>query len=463
VKDFADASAWSPEEIDRARSLAAALRVSNPLRAIAARVPGRVNLIGEHTDYSNLPVLPAAIDRTTIVVAAVRSDRMVVARNANSKFAPRSFELSNEITPFEAGDWGNYVKAAVQGIANHLQACGGSQLRGIDLIVDGRVPAAAGLSSSAALTVAVTLAMTAVNEVEIARLELAQLAALSERYIGTLAGGMDQAASVLGRLDHALFIEFDPLRASPVPIPADAALVVADSLEQADKSGQVRAEYNRRVIECAVAARLVGKTLGLSNIRVLGDVVRQSPRRTIDELITALGDGNAVIGGLIEAAGLLEMSESGLRVELFGSGAKRRFIDDPGELKIFQRARHVLSETARVNEAVAALRRGDLSAMGELMDNSHRSLAIDFEVSTERLDKMVVCARAAGAVGARLTGAGFGGSILALCRRSDVPAVIAALDEEYYARIGVRDARANRTVFRASPGASALELSELSA
>jgi len=414
------------------------LRRNDPLRAIAARVPGRVNLIGEHTDYSNLPVLPAAIDRTTIVVAAARNDRIVEARNANSKFAARSFELSDKITPFDAGDWGNYVKAAVQGIVNHLQAGGrGSQLRGIDLIVDGRVPAAAGLSSSAALTVAVTLVMTAVNEVEMARLELAQMAALSERYIGTMAGAMDQAAAVLGRRDHALFIEFDPLRVWPVPIPADAALVVADSMEQADKSGKVRAEYNRRVVECAIAARLAGKTLGLGNVRVLGDVVRQSPHRTIDELISALGDGSTVIGGLSEAAGLLEMNESGLRVELFGSGANRRTIDEPGELKLRQRARHVLSEAAPVNDAVAALRRGDLRAMGALMDDSHRSLAIDFEVSTERLDTMVACARAAGAVGARLTGAGFGGSILALCKRSNVPAVFAALDEEYYARIGL--------------------------
>jgi N-acetylgalactosamine kinase len=424
-----------------------------------------VNLIGEHTDYSNLPVLPAAIDRSTIVVAAARPDRFVFAANANSAFAPRSFELSDEIALFAAGDWGNYVKAAAQGLVTCSRALGGrTKLRGFDLIVDGQVPLAAGLSSSAALTVALTLAMTAINEIEMQRLELAQMAARSERYVGTLAGGMDQAASVLGRRDHALFIEFDPLRALPVPVPGEAALLVADSLQRADKSGELRAEYNRRVVECAVAARLIGKALGLANVRVLGDVVRRVPTRSTDELTAVLSDGgDAIVGGLKEAARLLEVSESGLRTELFGSGANRDAIQAPGRLKLRERARHVFSEAVRVRGAVAALWRGDLGAMGELMNESHRSLAVDFEVSTESLNRLVACARSAGALGARLTGAGFGGCMVALCRRAEVAGVIEALDKNFYARIGVLDASAKRAVFKASPGAGAIELADGSA
>ena len=456
---------WTPEEMKRAQALAAVLRERSSAPLLAARAPGRVNLIGEHTDYSNLPVLPAAIDRSTVVVAARRRDGVVSATNINSWFTARAFELRNQIAPFEAGDWGNYIKAAAQGLVTYSRALGRrTNLKGIDLIVDGQVPVAAGLSSSAALTVALTLAMAAVNEIEMQQLELAQLAARSERYVGTMAGGMDQAASVLGRRDHALFIEFDPLRALPVRIATDAVLVVADSLERADKSGKLRAEYNRRVVECAVAARLIGKALGFSNIRVLGDVVRLNPARSSDEWIAVLDDCvNTTVDGLEEAARLLEVSPSGLRADLFGSGANRDAIEHPARLKIRERARHVFREMARVHRAIAALRHGDLETMGELMNESHLSLALDFEVSTERLNRMVACARSAGGLGARLTGAGFGGSILALCRPSKVAEVIEALDNGFYARIGVFDPRAVRGVFRASSGASVIELSEGSA
>ena len=184
---------WTPEEMKRAQALAAVLRERSSAPLLAARAPGRVNLIGEHTDYSNLPVLPAAIDRSTVVVAARRRDGVVSATNINSWFTARAFELRNQIAPFEAGDWGNYIKAAAQGLVTYSRALGRrTNLKGIDLIVDGQVPVAAGLSSSAALTVALTLAMAAVNEIETQQLELAQLAARSERYVGTMAGGMDR-------------------------------------------------------------------------------------------------------------------------------------------------------------------------------------------------------------------------------------------------------------------------------
>ena len=129
------------------------------------------------------------------------------------------------------------------------------------MIVDGRVPPAAGLSSSAALTVSSALALMAANGLTQDALETAQMVARSEWYVGTMAGGMDQAASMLGQRDHALLIHFDPLRMTPVKMPPGAAIVVADSLEVADKSGQVREEYNRRVVECAIAARILGKAL----------------------------------------------------------------------------------------------------------------------------------------------------------------------------------------------------------
>ncbi len=273
---------WDREERGRAEALAAQFRESFSASAeiFAVRAPGRVNLIGEHTDYSGLPVLPVAIDRATVIVAARRDDSRIVLHNADSAYPARSFRVEAKIPPYPAGDWANYVKAAVQGVIDHFATRPGvvEPMRGATLAVDGRVPQAAGLSSSAALTVASSLAFMAVNGLSQTPLETAQMVARSERYVGTMAGGMDQAASMLGRRGHALFIQFDPLRATAVKMPMDAALVVADSLEVADKSGRVRDEYNRRVVECSLAARILGRALGLGDTRILGDVVKRLDR-----------------------------------------------------------------------------------------------------------------------------------------------------------------------------------------
>src|SRR5579872_6302525 len=261
---------WDRDELARAQRLARNLRSA---RLFAVRAPGRVNLIGEHTDYSNLPVVPIAIDRSTIIVAAARDDAIVELRNVDPAFVSREFHLAAQIPPFTTGDWGNYVKAGIQGVIDHFGARGIEieNLRGATMFVDGRVPPAAGLSSSAALTVSSALALMAVNGLTQDPLETAQMVARSEWYVGTMAGEMDQAASMLGRRDHALLIHFDPLRVTPVKMPRSAAIVVADSLEIADKSGRVRKEYNRRVVECAIAARILGEAYRLNNVRVLGD------------------------------------------------------------------------------------------------------------------------------------------------------------------------------------------------
>ena len=202
------------------------VRARRRLRIFAARAPGRVNLIGEHTDYSGLPVLPVAIDRSTIVVAAANTTGEIEVANADPAWPSRRFAIAQQIPPYATGDWANYVKAAIQGVIDRFPA---RHLRGASMVVDGRVPPAAGLSSSSALTVSTAMAFMAVNGLELDPLETATMVARSEWYVGTRGGGMDQAASILGRRDHALFIEFDPLRVRAVKMPANAALVVADS------------------------------------------------------------------------------------------------------------------------------------------------------------------------------------------------------------------------------------------
>ena len=165
---------------------------------------------------------------------------MVESAQSRSGFSRPRIPYRVSIPPYPSTDWGNYVKAGFQGVIDYFGKRGVAieQLRGVTMIVDGRVPPAAGLSSSAALTVSSALALMAVNGLTLDALETAQMVARSEWYVGTLAGGMDQAASMLGRRDHALLIHFDPLRVTTVKMPPGVAIVVADSLEIADKSGQ---------------------------------------------------------------------------------------------------------------------------------------------------------------------------------------------------------------------------------
>jgi N-acetylgalactosamine kinase len=454
---------WDRGELDRAAALARGLRAECGADAhiVATRAPGRVNLIGEHTDYSGLPVLPVAIDRATIITAAARAEREIVLRNADPGWPARAFRLARRIAPGPAGDWANYVKAAVQGVIDRFAARPEDleRLSGATMIVDGRVPTAAGLSSSAALTVSAALGFMALNGLELAPLETAVMVARSEWYVGTMAGGMDQAASLLGRRDHAMFIEFAPLRVRAVAMPPEAALVVADSREVADKSGAVRAEYNRRVVECALAARFLARALGLGGVRILGDVVRALGKCDSAELVRTLKSSAParLAPDLADAARILGTDADSLAADLLGAGPSRIVLDPARPLEILRRARHVLGETERVIAACAALEAGRLDEMGALMNASHESLRRDFECSTARLDRMVEIARSAGALGARLTGAGFGGSIVALCRSGAAAEVIATLDREYYAPQGL-DAQRSRAILHAGAGADVMEI-----
>ncbi len=450
---------WDSDELARAANLAAQVRVSSDARIFAARAPGRVNLIGEHTDYSGLPVLPVAIDRSTIVVAAGNITGEIEVSNADAGWPLRRFAIERQIPAYETGDWANYVKAAIQGVIDRFSAR--MEWRGVSMVVDGRVPLAAGLSSSAALTVSTAMAFMALNQLELDPLEAATMVARSEWYVGTRAGGMDQAASILGRRDHALFIEFDPLRVRAVKMPANAALVVADSREVADKSGKVRAEYNRRVVECSLAARILGRALKLDDVKILGDVVRALPGWNSADLVEKLANAAPMrlSADLKEAANLLGIKQSALEAELLGQGAGRIALDTNSPLEILKRARHVLSETERVIRAADMLEAGRLEEMGALMNASHQSLADDFECSTRRLDALVECARRGGAFGARLTGAGFGGSIVALCDASSANAVIESIDRGYYAKVAAGAAAENwRAVLHAGAGASVIEM-----
>ena len=423
--------------------------------AWVVQAPGRVNLLGEHTDYNGLPVLPMAIDRSVVIAGTPRDDQRVHLCNTAAAFAPRQYDLSEHIPPYDDGDWGNYCKAAAQGLMRYART---AVRRGADLLVDGNIPRGAGLSSSSALVVASALALLAVNDAEMPYQELAEMLPAAERYVGTLSGGMDQATSLLARAGHALRIDFAPLRVRNVPLPTGYSVVVCHSLVHAEKAGAAKQGYNLRVIECRLACRALERALGTSlprSLRALGDLSVLFPGRPLLDFLSYL---TAQIPErplhLSEVAALIGTSPEQLR------GACDITPDLGDQFTLVRRVRHVLSEAERVNRAEHALQAADAVAFGQLMDASHGSCRDDYEVSCPALEELIRIAKEAGAVGARLTGAGFGGCTVNLVPDDDVAFFLTRVDRYFYRSRLDRSARGSdyRFVFQPQGGAEVMKV-----
>jgi N-acetylgalactosamine kinase len=385
------------------------------------RVPGRVNLMGEHTDYNGLPVLPMAIDRAITAAWARRKDQCVVAASVDPAFQRVTFENAPDITPSPPGSWENYLKAAFVAINRHFKI---AQPPGLDLLVSASIPYAAGLSSSSALVIAGGLAALDACGLrlgkDITRLELAALLADAEHYVGTRGGGMDHTVILNGQAGCACKIGFLPLHVERVPLPAEACLVVCHSGVRADKSGAMLDRYNE----------------GPALSRLICVLVEKAARETFDDEIqlTCLGDlwygplcltlgevralvQESIPGECVSldwACRRLGLPENDLRALTIGS-----LPEPPGGFDLHARARHLLSEFERVERGRDCLVAGDLDAFGELMNASHESCAHDYKVSCPELDALTHAARQSGALGSRMTGAGFGGSTVSLVRRDD--------------------------------------------
>ncbi len=427
--------------------------------ALFIRAPGRINLIGEHTDYNGFPVMPMAIERAIRIAVAPRDDGLVVLKNADpSEYGNREFEVSASIAPYATGDWGNYVKAAVQSLVEYALGGGwaADELKGMSCLVDGDIPPAAGLSSSTALVVACGLAFSAVNRFGVGRRAMADRMAAAEHYVGTQGGGMDQAVCLLGREGELLKIDFFPLRAGRVPFPRDYRIVAAHSTVRVPKTGGQRLAYNRRVLECRIAAHLLAQELAVEPPERLAGLVRSGAGRSLRELLETLEravEGRESIS-LRRASALFGISP-GRFTRQFLRMEDGRLLPTPADgLRILPRCRHVFSEAARVEEAEACLRGGDLEELGRLMYESHESCAANYEISCYELNQLVELMRGAGALGARLTGAGFGGFAIALAHRDRVEAIERSLRAEFY---GPRSASAEGNVFVFVPAAGALQ------
>ena len=338
---------------------------------LVARAPGRVNLIGEHTDYNDGFVLPCAISRQTLVAAQRRDDRQVRIVAGDLGGVTAEFSLAEPIAPDSAAPWSTYVRGVADGL---LEA--GLDLPGADLAIMGDMPQGAGLSSSAALENAAGLALAALaGQPGFDRTRLALIGQRAEhRFAGCNCGIMDQLVSARAEAGAALLIDCRSLACTPVPLPADLAVMIVHS---GIERGLVDGEYNLRRQQCEAAARHFG--------------------------VGALRD----LDVLPPASGL--------------------------EPVAYARARHVVGENARTLAASEALRTGDTATLGRLMAESHAAMRDDFQITLPAIDRLVPLLQdAIGADGgARMTGGGFGGAVVALLPQDRVAAVQSAVEDGY--------------------------------
>lgn len=337
------------------------------------QAPGRVNLIGEHTDYNDGFVLPCAIDYQTVISIAKRDDRQIRVLAADYDNQQDQFSLDATIEAHPQLQWANYVR----GVVKHLQSRN-ADFGGADLVIGGNVPQGAGLSSSASLEVALGQALQALYQLPLDGVALALNGQEAEnQFVGCNCGIMDQLISALGQKDHALLIDCRSLETRAVPMPPNVAVVIINSNV---KRGLVDSEYNTRRKQCEAAARFFG-------VKALRDV---SP-------------------------------------ELFFP------IQHEMDPLVAKRARHVISENQRTLAAAEALAAGDLKRIGALMAESHASMRDDFEITVPPIDTLVEIVK--GVIGdrggVRMTGGGFGGCIVALMPLDLVEAVRSTVQREY--------------------------------
>ncbi len=371
---------------------------------ITARAPGRVNLLGEHVDYNGGPVLPAAIDRAVTLAAAPTQDNVV---SLNAADLGESTNFSLDALASKTGLDGNPLPSWVlypAGVTWALKEAGLS-LPGIQVVYSSDVPIGSGLSSSAAVEVAFATAWRLLTGWQADMLRLAQVCQRAENiYVGVNSGLMDQFASACGVKNHALYFDTHTLEYYPVPLPPHTALVVADSGVRRTLAGSA---YNDRRAACEEALHLLKQYL--PSIQTLADV------------------------STTEFAAYSEYL--------------------PPEIE--KRAEHVIKEVARVHSAVNALRLGETRNFGALMYAGHNSLRDLYEVSVPELDILVKLARKLGAIGARLTGAGFGGCTINLVDDSQAQTFIEGLKKGYLEQTGKE---AQVYLCKASDGAKAVKL-----
>ena len=345
--------------------------------------PGRVNIIGEHTDYNDGFVMPCAINYGTAIAGSKRADHIWNVYAADLDLED-TFSL-NEDFPQSEQKWANYVR----GVVKFIQERCPQFKQGADLVISGNVPHSSGLSSSAALEVAMGKFCQQLSDLPLTHTEIALIGQKAEnKFVGANCGNMDQLISALGQKDHLLMIDCRSLETQPTPVPKDVAVIIVNSNVPHDL---VTGEYNTRRWQCEKAAEFFG-------VKALRDVSVEEFQKREAEL-TAL---NALVA---------------------------------------KRARHVVTENQRVLDAVEALKHNDLTKLGELMGQSHESMRDDFEITVPQIDYLVELAQLVigKTGGARMTGGGFGGCIVALAPHDKVEPVRKIIADNYEKQTGLKE------------------------
>ncbi|KAG8631819.1 hypothetical protein KVT40_000959 [Elsinoe batatas] len=451
-----------------------------------SRSPGRVNLIGEHIDYSLYPVIPMAVEQDVLLAVGITphspdggsgdgasgkgSVRIRLRNLDGEKFAPHDFKVwSDGTVEIDSSklEWSNYFKAGMRGALELLGKLGHAGLEGVDLdvLATGTVPAGGGMSSSAAFVCAAALAVVrAAGVEEVDKKALVETAVVSERSVGVNSGGMDQSASVFGERGSALYVKFVPeLEARAVEFPElkePLTFVVTQSLVAADKHVSAPVCYNLRVVECTLASLVLGKITGVQG-KMKGD---KSPlgmalRTFHDAFFEGKEKEEGMEGDKKQLEQLLKLVDDYLPQEegytreqisdILGTPIKEleekymtKFPVRAERFKLRHRAIHVFSEALRVMNFLALIEGSTpttdeegkelVKDLGDLLNQTQDSCRDVFECSCPELDDLCALARSAGAVGSRLTGAGWGGCSVHLVPADKVDAVKKAWTEKFY-------------------------------
>ncbi|WP_221074062.1 galactokinase [Agarivorans aestuarii] len=379
--------------IDKVSSAFTEMTGQAPEKLIQA--PGRVNLIGEHTDYNDGFVLPCAIDYQAVVAASPRTDSIVRVVSVDYGNQVNQFDISQPLEFDQDLMWVNYIRGVISVLLEQ-----GFSFAGADIAVSGNVPQGAGLSSSAALEVVIGQTFKTLYNLDVSQQQLALIGQEAENnFVGCNCGIMDQLISAEGEENHALLIDCRSLDTKAVAMPEEMAVVIINSNK---KRGLVDSEYNTRREQCEAAA----KGLGFESLRDVSELVFAEKSASLDPIVA-------------------------------------------------KRARHVITENARTLAAAEALKANDMAKLSVLMEQSHASMRDDFEITVPEVDGLVdIVKQVIGAEGGvRMTGGGFGGCIVALMSPALVDDVCQAVEKKYQALTGLKE---SIYVCKAMPGAGAI-------
>ncbi|CAL4945264.1 unnamed protein product [Urochloa decumbens] len=407
--------------------------------AFFARSPGRVNLIGEHIDYEGYSVLPMAIRQDMIVAIRKADGGQVRVSNVDDKYPVCVYPADpDKEIDIKNHKWGHYFMCGSKGIDLGKPV-------GLDVVVDGTVPQGSGLSSSAAFVCSATIAIMGVLEKNFPKKEVAQFTCLSERHIGTQSGGMDQAISIMAKSGFAELIDFNPIHATDVQLPSGGTFVIAHCLAESKKAETAATNYNNRVVECRLAAIVLAIKLGMDAKKAVTSVTTLSD---VEGLCVSFAgkEGSSDPGVAVKkllheepytAEEIEKIAGESLTSVFKSSQTSLDVIKAAKRYKLFQRASHVYSEARRVyafRDTVSSKLSDEdkLKKLGDLMNESHNSCSVLYECSCPELEELVKVCRDHGALGARLTGAGWGGCAVALVKEPIVPQFILNLKEMYY-------------------------------